>query len=177
MEQEGNQKVGTQQEISQGVQRAEVASQGESSLAKITMDVVEIQKWIPHRYPFLLIDRITDLVPGESISAIKSVTINEGFFQGHFPGNPVMPGVLIIEAMAQAAAVLARYSEVEASRGKIFYLVGVDNFKWKRPVFPGDTIDITMRTVRRRNPLWIMEGSVAVDGKVLVTGNISAAAA
>jgi 3-hydroxyacyl-[acyl-carrier-protein] dehydratase len=177
MEQEESQKAGIQAGISREVRRSEGVIQSATASDKITMDVVEIQKWIPHRYPFLLIDRVTDLVPGESISAIKCVTINEGFFQGHFPGNPVMPGVLIIEAMAQAAAVLARYSEVEASRGKIFYLVGVDNFKWKRPVFPGDTIDITMRTVRRRNPLWIMEGSVAVDGKVLVTGNISAAAA
>jgi 3-hydroxyacyl-[acyl-carrier-protein] dehydratase len=144
---------------------------------KITMDVVEIQKWLPHRYPFLLIDRILDVKPGKSVTAMKNVTINEEFFQGHFPGTPVMPGVLIIEAMAQASAVLARYSEQAASSGKIFYLVGVDNFKWKKPVVPGDTMIIHMQVHRRRNPLWIMEGTITVDGKVLVSGNISAAAA
>jgi 3-hydroxyacyl-[acyl-carrier-protein] dehydratase len=144
---------------------------------KISMDVVEIQKWIPHRYPFLLIDRIVDLQPGRSVTAIKNVTANEEFFQGHFPGTPVMPGVLIIEAMAQASAVLARYSETAASSGKIFYLVGVDNFKWKKPVVPGDVMTIHMQVSRRRNPLWIMEGTITVDGKVLVSGTLSAVAA
>jgi len=144
---------------------------------KITMDIVEIQRWLPHRYPFLLIDKITSLVPGESVSAVKNVTINESFFQGHFPSLPVMPGVLIIEAMAQASGVLARYSEQEAAKDKLFYLVGVDNFKWKRPVVPGDTIYIDMRVSKRRNPLWIMEGTVSVDGRVLVSGTLSAAAA
>jgi len=144
---------------------------------KITMDIVEIQKWIPHRYPFLLIDRITDLRPGHSVTALKNVTANEEFFQGHFPGVPVMPGVLIIEAMAQAAAVLARYSESAAASGKIFYLVGADNFKWKKPVVPGDSMTIYMQVARRRNPLWVMEGSITVDGKVLVSGTLSAAAA
>jgi 3-hydroxyacyl-[acyl-carrier-protein] dehydratase len=156
---------------------SEAPQHDKENRSKIVMDALEIQKWIPHRYPFLLIDKIVDLVPDQSVSAIKGVTINESFFQGHFPTNPVMPGVLIIEAMAQAGAVLARYSEQEASRGKIFYLVGVDNFKWKRPVVPGDTMHITLKTVRRRNPLWILEGSVSVDGRVLVTGTLSAAAA
>lgn len=143
----------------------------------ITMDIVEIQKWIPHRYPFLLIDKILDLAPDSYIVALKNVTANEAFFQGHFPQKPVMPGVLIIEAMAQAAAVFARYSEPELVKDKTFYLVGVDEFKWKQMVVPGDTMRIHMRSVRKRNPLWIMEGDVTVDGKIVTQGKVTAAAA
>lgn len=145
--------------------------------APITMDVLEIQKWIPHRYPFLLIDKVTNLVPNETITSIKNVTANEEFFQGHFPGHPVMPGVLIMEAMAQTAAVFARYSEAELLKGKTFYLVGADNFKWKKMVLPGDQLVIVMKSVKKRNPLWIMDGEVSVDGKVVATGRLSAAAA
>lgn len=143
----------------------------------VTMDILEIQKWLPHRYPFLLIDKILDLVPDQYIIAMKNVTMNEGFFQGHFPNNPVMPGVLICEAMAQAAAVFARYSEPVLLKEKNLYLVGADNFKWKKMVLPGDSIRISMRSVRKRNPLWVMEGDVTVDGKVVASGTISAAAA
>lgn len=143
----------------------------------ITMDVLEIQKWIPHRYPFLLIDRVLGLVPNESITSIKNVTANEEFFQGHFPGQPVMPGVIIMEAMAQTAAVFARYSEAELLKGKTFYLVGADNFKWKKMVLPGDQLKIVMKSVKKRNPLWIMDGEVSVDGKVVASGTLTAAAA
>lgn len=145
--------------------------------SKIQMDINEITKWIPHRYPFLLIDRVVELVPSAYIKAIKNVTANEQFFQGHFPGHPVMPGVLIMEAMAQACAVFARYSEAQLVQGKTFYLVGADSFKWKKQVLPGDTLHIHMRSVKKRNPLWIMEGEVLVDGKVVASGTISAAAA
>ena len=154
---------------------------GESMAAEqhtpVTMDILEIQKWLPHRYPFLLIDKILDLVPDQYIIAMKNVTMNEGFFQGHFPNNPVLPGVLICEAMAQAAAVFARYSEPVLLKEKNLYLVGADNFKWKKMVLPGDSIRISMRSVRKRNPLWVMEGDVTVDGKVVASGTISAAAA
>jgi len=145
--------------------------------APVTMDVLEIQKWIPHRYPFLLIDKVTNLIPNETITSVKNVTANEEFFQGHFPGHPVMPGVLIMEAMAQTAAVFARYSEAELLKGKTFYLVGADNFKWKKMVLPGDQLVIVMKSVKKRNPLWIMDGEVSVDGKVIATGTLSAAAA
>lgn len=145
--------------------------------APITMDVLTIQKWIPHRYPFLLIDKVTNLVPNETITSVKNVTANEEFFQGHFPGHPVMPGVLIMEAMAQTAAVFARYSEEELLKGKTFYLVGADNFKWKKMVLPGDQLIIVMKSVKKRNPLWIMDGEVSVDGKVVATGTLTAAAA
>jgi 3-hydroxyacyl-[acyl-carrier-protein] dehydratase len=149
----------------------------EQQRQKVVMDVLEIQKWIPHRYPFLLIDKILDLVPDSFIIAQKNVTINEPFFQGHFPAKPVMPGVLICEALAQAAAVFARYSEPELLKSKTLYLVGADNFKWKKMVVPGDTLTLTMRSVRKRNPLWVMEGDAVVDGAVVASGTITAAAA
>ena len=145
--------------------------------APVTMDVLEIQRWIPHRYPFLLIDRVLDLVPNVAITSIKNVTANEEFFQGHFPGQPVMPGVLIMEAMAQTAAVFARYSEAELLKNKTFYLVGADTFKWKKMVVPGDQLRIAMKSVKKRNPLWIMDGEVLVDGKVVASGRLTAAAA
>jgi 3-hydroxyacyl-[acyl-carrier-protein] dehydratase len=145
--------------------------------APITMDIQEIQRWIPHRYPFLLIDRVLNIIPNESITTIKNVTANEEFFQGHFPGHPVMPGVLIMESMAQTAAVFARYSEAELLKNKTFYLVGADNFKWKKMVVPGDQLTIVMKSVKKRNPLWIMDGEVFVDGKVVASGTLTAAAA
>jgi 3-hydroxyacyl-[acyl-carrier-protein] dehydratase len=154
-----------------------MSAEGAIEDKKVQMDINEIARWIPHRYPFLLIDRVLELVPNSHIKALKNVTANEGFFQGHFPNHPVMPGVLIMEAMAQAAAVFARYSEEALVSGKTFYLVGADSFKWKKQVLPGDALMIHMRSVRKRNPLWIMEGEVTVDGKVVASGTISAAAA
>jgi 3-hydroxyacyl-[acyl-carrier-protein] dehydratase len=153
------------------------AMAGEQQTEKVTMDILEIQKWLPHRYPFLLIDKILDLVPDSYIVAQKNVTINEHFFEGHFPNKPVMPGVLICEAMAQAAAVLARYSEPVLLKEKNLYLVGADSFKWKKMVLPGDVITLTMRSVRKRNPLWVMQGDVLVDGTIVASGTITAAAA
>lgn len=143
----------------------------------VVMDVLEIQRWIPHRYPFLLIDRVLDIVPNVHIISVKNVTANEDFFQGHFPGQPVMPGVLIMEAMAQTAAVFARYSESVLLSGKTFYLVGADGFKWKKQVVPGDQLRIVMKSVKKRNPLWIMDGEVSVDGKIVASGTLTAAAA
>lgn len=152
-------------------------SMAEQQQQKVTMDIMEIQKWLPHRYPFLLIDKVLDLVPDSYIVAQKNVTMNEQFFQGHFPDKPVMPGVLICEAMAQAAAVFARYSEPVLLKEKNLYLVGADGFKWKKMVMPGDTLTLTMRSVRKRNPLWVMEGDVTVDGAIVASGTITAAAA
>ena len=143
---------------------------------KVFMDINEIQKWIPHRYPFLLIDKVIELEPNVNIVTVKNVTANEGFFQGHFPEHPVMPGVLIMEAMAQTAAVFARYSEPKLLSGKVFYLVGADGFKWKRQVIPGDTLHIHMRSIKKRNPLWIISGEVLVDGKIVASGTLTAAA-
>ncbi len=142
----------------------------------VVMDILEIQRWIPHRYPFLLIDRVLDIIPNLHIISVKNVTANEEFFQGHFPGHPVMPGVLIMEAMAQTAGIFARYSEEVLLTGKTFYLVGADGFKWKKQVVPGDQLKIVMKSVKKRNPLWIMDGECYVDGKIVASGTLSAAA-
>jgi len=156
---------------------SEMDAQPKVSEEPLSFDSVEIQKIIPHRYPFLLIDRITELVRWKHVIALKNVTANEAYFVGHFPGKPVMPGVLIVEAMAQAAAVFARCSEEEEARGKTFYLVGADSVKWKRQVVPGDTLRIEMRSVKKRMALWIMEGECTVDGKLVASATLSAAAA
>jgi 3-hydroxyacyl-[acyl-carrier-protein] dehydratase len=141
----------------------------------IVFDSVKIQEIIPHRYPFLLIDRVIELVDNERVVAIKNVTANEQFFTGHFPGRPVMPGLLITEAMAQTGAILAKTSTDGVAQGKAVLLVGCDEMKWKRQVVPGDTLRIEMVSVRKRRPLWIMKGTVTVNGVLAASGQITAA--
>ena len=136
------------------------------------MDVTEIRRLIPHRYPFLLVDRVVELEPNRRIVGIKNVTINEGFFQGHFPRKPMMPGVLICEAMAQVAAILARCSEHEGDT--VFVLTGLDRVKFKRPVEPGDQLRIELETTRRRKHYWRLMGTVEVDGKRVAEAELSA---
>lgn len=136
------------------------------------MDTNEIRKRIPHRYPMLLVDRILEVEPGRRIVGLKNVTVNEGFFQGHFPGKPVMPGVLICEAMAQAGAILAGFSDEGA--GKAFFLTGLDGVKFKHPVEPGDQLRIEMEVSRRRKNYWRMKGFVEVQGKRVAEAEISA---
>lgn len=136
------------------------------------MDANEIRRLIPHRYPFLLVDRIVELEPDRRIVGIKNVTINEGFFQGHFPDKPIMPGVLICEAMAQVAAVLARCSEYDPD--KVFVLTGVDGARFKQPVAPGDQMRIEMDILRRRKHYWRLAGRVTVEGKPVAEAELSA---
>jgi 3-hydroxyacyl-[acyl-carrier-protein] dehydratase len=143
----------------------------------VIYDVSRIQEIIPHRYPFLLVDRIVELEDNHRIVGLKAVTINEPFFPGHFPGRPVMPGVLILEAMAQTAAILARVSTDGVAEGKYVFLVGATDCKWKKQVLPGDVLRIEMRSVKKRRPLWILEGEVTVDGKLVASATISAAEA
>ena len=133
----------------------------------MTMDIKEIMDIIPHRPPFLLVDRVIDMVPGESITAIKNVSMNEPFFVGHFPGNPVMPGVLIIEAMAQAGAV-AILSEPE-NQGKVAYFGGIDKCKFKGKVVPGDKLRLETRIIRKKGPIGVGEAVATVDGKKVVS--------
>lgn len=140
----------------------------------VVFDSVQIQDIIPHRYPFLLVDKIIEFVDNQRIVGIKNVTINEPFFMGHFPGQPVMPGVLILEAMAQTAAILAKRSVDGVNPNKSVFLVGANDFKWKRKVVPGDTLRIVMTSVRKRRPLWVMQGEVFVEGKLVATGTMSA---
>lgn len=143
----------------------------------IVLDSIEIQKIIPHRYPFLLLDRVVEFEDNQRIVGIKNVTINEPFFQGHFPGRPVMPGVLVMEAMAQTAAILAIKSSDGVMKGKTVFLVGANDFKWKRMVQPGDTLRIEMKSYKKRRPIWIMSGEVSVDGELVASGTLSAAEA
>ncbi len=136
------------------------------------MDVTEIRKLIPHRYPFLLVDRIVELEPNRRIVGIKNVTINDSFFQGHFPDKPIMPGVLICEAMAQAGAVLARCSNQDSD--KVFVLTGLDGVRFKQPVEPGDQLRIEVEIARRRKHYWRLAGRVTVDGKQVAEAELSA---
>ena len=130
------------------------------------MDVLEIQKLLPHRYPFLLVDRVTEIVPGQKLVAYKNVTINEPFFQGHFPGHPVMPGVLIVEAMAQASALLAYKSSGMNPEEKVTYLMGVDGARFRKPVTPGDRLEFTVEVIKQKGPIWKTRGVARVDGQV-----------
>ena len=138
------------------------------------MDVKAILQRIPHRYPFLLVDRILEVEAGTRIVGIKNVTFNEVFFQGHFPLQPVMPGVLICEAMAQAGAVLAHCSGSETGTGNVFMLTGLDRVKFKRAVVPGDQLRLELTTLKRRESFWKMWGVATVDGCVVAQGEISA---
>ncbi len=149
----------------------------ENSENKVIFDTASILEILPHRYPFLLIDKVVEFVDNQRIVAIKNVTINEPFFPGHFPGQPVMPGVMIIEAMAQAGAVLAKKSQDGVRPEKTVFLVGATDCKWKRKVLPGDTLRIVMTSVRKRRPIWVMAGEVTVNGELVASGTVSAAEA
>jgi 3-hydroxyacyl-[acyl-carrier-protein] dehydratase len=123
-------------------------------------------KFLPHRYPFLLVDRIVELEPDKRIVGLKNVTINEQFFQGHFPGAPVMPGVLIIEAMAQVAGVMI-YRDLPDRERKLIYFTGIENARFRRPVVPGDQLRIEMELLNRRNNYGKMQGRAVVDSKLV----------
>lgn len=117
------------------------------------LDIVQIKRMLPHRYPFLLLDRVTDYEAGVSLTAVKNVTINESFFQGHFPQRPVMPGVLIVEAMAQASALLALVSGAELERDQLYYLAGIDKTRFRKTVVPGDQLVLEARLCAARRNL------------------------
>ena len=139
------------------------------------LNELDIMRILPHRYPFLLIDRVTTLVPNKEIVALKNVTVNEPFFTGHFPETPVMPGVLVIEAMAQAGGVLAHQSEPDRDPKPLYYLVGVDRARFRRPVFPGDQLQIHMTVDRVLRGMWRFAGSATVDGVAVASADIMTA--
>ena len=128
------------------------------------IDIKRIMHAIPHRYPFLMIDKVVDVVPNQSATGIKNVTANENFFQGHFPDHPVMPGVLIIESMAQTAAVLVVETLGINAAGKVVYFMTIENAKFRRPVVPGDQLRIEVRKARHRGPVWKFNAVARVDG-------------
>lgn len=139
-----------------------------------TLEIQEIMTYLPHRYPFILVDRIVDIMPGKEVIALKNVTINEPFFQGHFPGIPVMPGVLIIEAMAQAGGVLAYESAPGQERGSLIYFMGIDKVKFRKPVVPGDQLSIHVKMLKLRKTAVKMAGTAAVDNKLVAEAEFMA---
>jgi len=141
---------------------------------KSTLEVHELMEILPHRFPMLLIDRLVDIKPGESAVAIKNVSYGDGYFQGHFPKKPVMPGVLIIEAMAQAAAAFTCYTENLDVENNIVLFMGVDKARFRRPVIPGDQLRIVVRTLQRRPPVWKFEGKAFVDDNRVAEATYSA---
>ncbi len=137
------------------------------------MDITEIREYLPHRYPFLLVDRVIDLEVGKNITAIKNVTINEPFFDGHFPNLPIMPGVLIIEAMAQAAGILGfKTLDKKPSDGSIYMFVGADKMRFKKPVVPGDQLTLKAEIITSRSGIWKFDCRAEVDGKMVAAGQI-----
>jgi 3-hydroxyacyl-[acyl-carrier-protein] dehydratase len=139
------------------------------------MDIHEILQHLPHRYPFLLIDRVLECEPGKNIVALKNVTINEPFFPGHYPHHPVMPGVLIVEAMAQAAAILSfKTMGSLPSDDSVYYFVGIDDARFKRPVGPGDQVIFKVELTSNKRGIWKYGAVAEVDGKVVAEGNLMA---
>ena len=135
-------------------------------MSETAFDIPRILQALPHRYPMLLVDRVTELVSGVRISAIKAVTFNEGFFQGHFPGRPIMPGVLQIEALAQAAGILGIETMELAGSGKLVYFMAIENAKFRAPVTPGVLLDLKASFVQKRARVCKFAGEASVDGKV-----------
>ncbi|MGD7069117.1 MULTISPECIES: 3-hydroxyacyl-ACP dehydratase FabZ [Acetobacter] len=138
------------------------------------MDVNRIMQAIPHRYPFLLIDRMEDIVLGEEATGIKNVSVNEPFFQGHFPARPVMPGVLLVEAMAQTAATLVVLTLGKDFEGKLVYFMTIEGAKFRRPVEPGDQVRIHVAKERHRSNVWKFRGEARVEGTVVAEATFSA---
>ena len=149
----------------------EAQSQQKASGAAV-MEITEIMNILPHRYPFLLIDRILELEPGKSARGLKNVSINEPFFAGHFPGHPIMPGVLIIEAMAQVGGVLAFKSAGVAN--KAVYFMGIDNARFRKPVVPGDTVEFVLTVTKCRGVIWVFKGEAFVAGQLVAEAELMA---
>jgi len=138
------------------------------------IEIKEIMAILPHAYPFLLVDRIVEIEPGKRVVGIKNVTYNEPFFPGHFPGRPIMPGVLIVEAMAQTAGVLVFNSLPEEDRKKAVFFLGMDNVRFRKPVTPGDQLRFELEITRHRQAIWGFKGKAFVDGNLVAEGDLLA---
>lgn len=130
------------------------------------IDIVQVMRMIPHRYPMLMIDRVVEVIPNVSAVGIKNVSVNEQFFQGHFPSHPVMPGVLIIESMAQTAGVLVVATLGPESEGKLVYFMTIDEARFRKPITPGDTVRVHVTKIRNRGNVWKFKGEAIVDGQI-----------
>lgn len=138
------------------------------------IDIKEILSLLPHRYPFIMVDRIVDVELGVSIKGIKNVSMNENFFQGHFPGEPVMPGVLMLEGMAQVGALLAYLTDREMAGTKLVYFAGLDKVKFRQKVVPGDQLLYELSVLKRKSKFWVMAGKALVDGKLVAEAELMA---
>ncbi len=142
-------------------------------MTETTLNINDILRLLPHRYPFLLIDRVLDYRQGEFLRGYKNVTFNEPFFSGHFPQRPIMPGVMILESLAQATGLLAfRTVDRAANNDSLFFLVGIDKARFKRPVEPGDRLMLEVRFVNSKRGIWVFEGEATVDGKLAASAQI-----
>jgi len=137
-------------------------------------DIRKIMELLPHRYPFVLVDRIVEMVPDERIVGLKNITMNEPFFQGHFPGTPIMPGVLIVEAMAQAGAILVNASRSEEERKELIYFMGIDKARFRKPVIPGDQLILEIIPIKRRANVFKMSGKATVAGTLVAEAQVMA---
>ena len=143
----------------------------------MVMDVVEIQEVLPHRYPFLLVDRVTEIVKNETLNAYKNVSISENIFQGHFPGHPIYPGVMILEGMAQAGGLLAFQSmemTKEEAAGKVVYFMSIDKAKFRAPVKPGDRLEYKISVIKNKGTIWVLKGEAYVDDKMVSEAELKA---
>jgi len=138
------------------------------------IDIVEILKLLPHRYPFVMVDRILSLEMGKEIVGLKNVTINEPFFQGHFPGRPVMPGVLILEGMAQVGGIMAFYANPEAIGNKLLFFAGIDKARFRKPVVPGDQLIFTLELIKQKRSIMMMSAKATVDDQVVAQADLMA---
>jgi 3-hydroxyacyl-[acyl-carrier-protein] dehydratase len=137
------------------------------------MDVTEIKKWLPHRYPFLLVDRVVELTVGESIVAYKNITVNEEVFNGHFPQAPIFPGVMIIEAMAQASGILGfKTMDKTPQDGSVYLFAGADKVRFRRPVVPGDRLQLEAKVVSKKSGIWKFDCKASVDGELAASATI-----
>ena len=138
-----------------------------------TLDIHQVMKHLPHRYPFLMVDKVTDYRVGEYLNAVKNITINEPCFTGHFPHRPVMPGVLILEALAQATGILAFKTMNELPDEKsLYYFVGIDSARFKKPVEPGDQVELKVKLLKRKRTMWKFDAEALVDGRVVCSAEL-----
>lgn len=151
-----------------------MSSETQTVLEATTLDVMRIMELIPHRYPMLLVDRVQEIELGVRAVGIKNVTINEGFFAGHFPQRPVMPGVLIVEALAQTAAVLASLSLGEDGKDKLVYFMSISGAKFRRPVEPGHQLELEVKVEKTRGKVWRFSGTARADGNVMAEATFTA---
>ena len=138
------------------------------------IDIVEILNTLPHRYPFVMVDRIVSMEVGNEVTGLKNVTINEPFFQGHFPGRPVMPGVLILEGLAQVGGIMAFFSNPEAIGNKLLFFAGIDKARFRQPVVPGDQLIMKLEMIKQKRSLMMMVGKAYVDNKIVAEAELMA---